>query len=100
MSIVDEQLKALQLEWPAASAQRLPNGTVLITVPEVPLPTGWTKERSTVRFLAPVGYPHAKPDCFWADVDLRRANGALPQAANENQEIPESGGQRGLWFSW
>jgi hypothetical protein len=99
MSIIDEQFEALKKEWPKASAQRLHNGTLLITVPDLPLPGGWTADHATVRFLAPVGYPHARPDCFWADEGLRRATGALPQASNV-QEIPDSGGVRGLWFSW
>lgn len=99
MSIVDEQLEALKQECPGATAQRLQSGAFMITVPDLRLPSGWTAERTTVRFLAPVGYPHAKPDCFWADEDVRRVNGGLPQASNV-QEIPDSGGLRGLWFSW
>ncbi len=76
----------------------LPNGAILVTLPAVPLGTGWSQTATAVRFLVPVGYPMARPDCFWADQSLRLANGALPQASNV-QPIPESG-ETGLWFSW
>lgn len=99
MQLIDEQLEALRASFPGAEARRLGSGAYLITVPRIELPAGWSKPATAIRFLAPVGYPHAKPDCFWADAGLRRDGGAMPQAANDNQEIPETG-ERGLWFSW
>jgi hypothetical protein len=100
MAIVDEHVKELEEAWAGASHQPLPSGAVLVVVPGVKL-RGWSREATTVRFLAPVGYPHAKPDCFWADHGLRLANQAMPNAANENNPIPEvSNGSPGLWFSW
>jgi hypothetical protein len=102
MGVIDDQIAAFQaLEPPVpASIQRLPSGAALVTIPNVVLPDGWSKPRTTVRFLAPVGYPHSKPDCFWADADLRLANGALPTAANTSNPIPEATNEPGLWFSW
>lgn len=74
------------------------DGTALITIPDITLPPGWNARQTTVSFLAPVGYPMAKPDCFWASPDLRLANGAMPQSANLSP-IPGDPAAR-LWFSW
>jgi hypothetical protein len=71
----------------------------LITVPTLALPPGWNKGTTSVHFLAPNGYPFSKPDCFWADSDLRLASGALPQSTNLSTPVPGLGTQA-LWFSW
>lgn len=74
------------------------NGTI-VTLPALALPQGWNKSSTSIRFLAPNGYPFAKPDCFWADEDLRLATGAMPQNANCSTPVPGSGASA-LWFSW
>lgn len=53
-------------------------------------------------FMAPPGYPAAKPDCFWVTPVLRLANGELPQNANEGTVIPGDPipGRPLTWFSW
>jgi hypothetical protein len=51
-----------------------------------------------VRFVIPVGYPAAQPDCFWADENLRLASGAIPTNAAA-QMIPGTA-ELALWFSW
>jgi hypothetical protein len=88
----------LQVYGADAEVTLLPSGAALVTLPHINLPAGWSKSQTSVRFLAPVGYPFAAPDCFWADKDLRLSNGAMPQAVNI-QPIPDAG-QDGLWFSW
>jgi hypothetical protein len=83
-----------------AGATRSTNsdGTVLVTIPAVALPPGWSTATSTVWFLVPVGYPGAQPDCFWADPELRLANGAMP-ANSGPQAVPHLGAPA-LWISW
>ena len=76
----------------------LPSGGILITVDNVQLPSGWNRDATSVRFVAPNGYPFAQPDCFWADEGLALENGLVPQASN-NQPIPEINAP-GTWFSW
>jgi hypothetical protein len=95
---VEEQLEVLKFEQPLATLQRLPSGAYLVVVPDFPLPPGWSKPSTSIRFIAPVGYPLAKPDCFWADPDLRLASGGPPMNTGGNQipEVPLSQ----LWFSW
>lgn len=71
----------------------------MVTLPSLALPDGWNKASTAVHFFAPVGYPFAKPDCFWADEDLRLATGAVPQNANCGNPMPGLG-KAALWFSW
>jgi hypothetical protein len=79
----------------------LASGGKLVTVRNVPL-VGWKNEQADIVFLVPPGYPGAKPDCFWACPQVRLANGAIPQSANETTPLPvEQAYQRtGTWFSW
>jgi|SRR6185437_8650301 hypothetical protein len=100
MSILDVHLEKLRESPSCANADlaRNPDGSAVVTVPAVPLPQGWSKAAVTVKFVAPVGYPHAKPDCFWADADLTLLGGGQPQASNMTP-IPGSA-QPLRWFSW
>ncbi|HMV09289.1 MAG TPA: E2/UBC family protein [Cyclobacteriaceae bacterium] len=98
MTPIERQFEQLRVLWPEAAITGLADGSYLITVPSVELPPGWNKARTDVVFIAPVGYPLAKPDCFWTDFDLRLANGGLPQNSQQNQ-IPHLSDQR-WWFSW
>jgi hypothetical protein len=96
--IVDRQFEELATKVQGAQRRQLPSGAVLITVPFVSLSGGWNKEQTTVRFLAPNGYPFAQPDCFWGDEGLALSTGLAPQATN-SQAIPETN-ESGTWFSW
>jgi hypothetical protein len=98
MTPLQEQFEILRNEEPGAECQRLGDGSYLIIVRGVELPDGWSKRIVEVRFIAPVGYPFGKPDCFWTDGDLRLANGTPPTNTNSNP-IPHIGGGY-LWFSW
>lgn len=98
MTPVEEQFEILRGYENGAVLQKFPDGSHLITIAGVKLPTGWSKPITTVRFLAPVGYPFSKPDCFWTDADLRLTNGNPPMNTGSNQ-IPHVGSPH-LWFSW
>jgi hypothetical protein len=99
MAIFEEHLEVLKAQFPGSDAIRLPSGAYLVTVPGVKLPAGgWNKTETYVRFIAPVAYPQAKPDCFWADPELRLGTGGMPQSSNISA-IPETNEQH-LWFSW
>lgn len=85
-----------------ASIERLSTGGHLVTIKDVPVRGGWNHEKVGVMFVAPPGYPAAKPDCFWVTPNLRLANGAPPQSANDGTPIPgdPSPGRPLTWFSW
>lgn len=98
MGPVEAQLKAVEMVFPGARVDSRSDGAMLVTVPSVPLPVGWSARATTVYFIAPAGYPMAQPDCFWADTTLRLASGAMPQASNLSPIPGES--EARLWFSW
>jgi hypothetical protein len=99
MTPLQQQFEALRAEYASATLEPLSSGAALVSIPDFPLPSGWSAALTTVRFLAPVGYPLAKPDCFWASPELRLQNGGMPQSTNQTP-IPETNGAAQLWFSW
>lgn len=98
MTPVEKQLVALADTVSGVTHAALSTKAMLVTVPDEPLPPGWSLKATSVKFLVPVAYPMARPDCFWADTNLRLANRALPQASRV-QQIPGTA-QTALWFSW
>ena len=93
-----KHFERLKQKYPDAILTPLASGAALVTVSGHPLAAGWSKSTTSVRFMVPAGYPGPALDCFWADEDLRLANGGAPQASGA-QTIPETS-QNGLWFSW
>src|SRR5712672_4248726 len=98
MTPVEEQFEILRGYENSAILQKLPDGSHLITIGGVRLPTGWSKPSTEIKFLAPVGYPFSTPDCFWSEPDLRLGNGSPPMNTGSNP-IPHVGSSN-LWFSW
>lgn len=98
MTPIEEQFEKLKAEYPAATLTSLPDGSYTVTIPGIALPTGWNANQTTVRFVVPVGYPGSRPDCFWADAQLRLTSGAPPQNSGTNL-LPQHNGPL-LWFSW
>jgi hypothetical protein len=98
MTPIEQQFEVLRSYATQATLQRLPDGSHLITVPAYELPDGWSKPSVAVKFIAPVGFPLARPDCFWTDADLRLKTGVAPMNTGPNQ-LPHSAGPH-LWFSW
>ena len=98
LGVVGGQLESLVAVHPGAIAEPVGDGSVLVTLPNLSLPAGWNQPQTTVQFLAPVGYPAANPDCFWADASLRLAGGGMPLNTGFTP-VPGTGEPR-LWFSW
>ena len=98
MTPLESQIQELRERFGAVDVEALPSGASLITLAEVLVAPGWTKSSTAIRFIAPVGYPFAALDCFWADSDLRLVGELMPQNSAVN-EIPETR-TNGLWFSW
>jgi hypothetical protein len=98
MTPTQQQFEVLRGTAAQASIQGLPDGSQLIIVPAYELPDGWSKPSVDVKFIAPVGYPLARPDCFWTDADLRLKTGGVPMNTGATP-LPFSPGTH-LWFSW
>lgn len=90
-----EQLCAV---YPGADLGGGADGTSLVTLPDLPIPPGWSVPKTTVWFVVPAGYPASQPDCFWASPELRLAGGALP--ANSGAQTLPVLQIPALWFSW
>ena len=99
MTPLEQQLEILK-GTPGYEHARLETsgGTTVVVLPDVALIAGWKRQSTTIRFVLPPGYPFGRPDCFYADADLRLADGRVPQAA-QVQPLPGAGTPL-LWFSW
>lgn len=100
MTPLQEQFRILQAEHPQAEMNPLSDGSFLIVVPSIKLSTAWSKPTVVVKFVAPVGYPFGRPDCFWTDHDLRLSNGSPPQCTGPNPIPNFNAATPHLWFSW
>jgi hypothetical protein len=98
--LVQQQFEVLAQAEPGAELREGPDGGALVGIPAVSTEPAsrWSKGQVKVWFIAPLGYPQSKPDCFWADGELRLAGGGLP-SNTQLQPVPGLDGQW-LWFSW
>lgn len=96
MPVADQERTRLTARSPAAVLHPQADGTLIVEVPDVVLPAGWSMRSTIVRWVLSPGYPAAQPDCFFADADLRLANGAMPV----NSGLQQLQGRQLLWFSW
>jgi hypothetical protein len=99
MGPIDLHLERLRTRIGDFQVQEVAAAGWVIKIADTPLPAGWNKQSTHIFIVAPQGYPFAKPDCFWADPDLRLANGNLPQNSQMNNPIPGVPDSL-LWFSW
>ncbi len=97
--ITVRQFEGLRSKYQDSTLTELPSTAALVCIPNFKIPNGWNTQNTKVWFIVPAGYPGPCPDCFWADSNLRLASGAIPQAANLTNQIPEAG-IVALWFSW
>lgn len=97
--VLERQLGQLRERFGVVDATPLVDGSTLVSVPDVPLPAGWSARATTVRFVVPPGYPFTALDCFWTDPSLTLATGAAPQNTGANP-IPGAPQEPLLWFSW
>lgn len=89
--------------WHACPLQMLQNGGAIVRIENVKLVPGWNRLTATILFVAPPGYPAAKPDCFWIEpANFRLVSGATPQSSNDGNPIPGDivQGRSTTWFSW
>ena len=96
MPVAAQELARLIAVRPAASLEAQPDGSLIVEVPDFALLGGWSLPCTTVRWVLSAGYPAAQPDCFYADLELRLASGAMPV----NTGIQALQGRQLLWFSW
>lgn len=96
MPVAERDLDRLTGARPNAVLHSQADGSLVVEVPELALPPGWSLPSVTVRWVLSPAYPAAQPDCFFADAELRLASGAMPINSG-HQELQ---GRQLLWFSW
>ena len=94
--LVAAQLEQVQDAY-GVEIERYPDGVVLVSS-VFALPPGWNKSQTRIWVVVPVGYPVAKPDCFWTEQDLRLQTGSMPNNTG-NTHLPHHN-EPLLWFSW
>lgn len=99
MTLRDQEVCSFKRLYRDASIEPRADGSALVHLRGVQLPPGWSLPTTDLWFVLPVGYPAAMPDCFWAEVSLRLASGAVPTNSGL-QPIAGMGPVLGIWFSW
>lgn len=103
-STLEKHFTRLTGRYPNATIQENPiqanqgGLTYSVHIPEIDLPVGWNKSKTSVWFIVPAGYPSSTPDCFWSE-DLRTIGGVEPKNSNTGTIHPLApAGSR--WYSW
>jgi hypothetical protein len=76
--LIEEGIERLRTKWPQSHAVPSKYGHNLIIVPSVILPKGWKQNICTVLFIVPPGYPAARPDHFFTDIDIEFDTNTYP----------------------
>lgn len=97
LQAVEEQLKKLKEFYPSAKVTERMDGSIFIEVPDLPMPSGWDKQRITIYLNLPPGYPTAKPNGFETDADVCLADGRRPSSGCGQHAID---GRTYLHFCW
>ena len=66
-------------------------------IPNYTLPAGWNKPSTAILILLDPGYPETPPDNFYADFDLRLANGVRAEGETDG---PTHNERQWQTFSW
>jgi hypothetical protein len=93
---VDTDFADLCRRYPNAALLDDGSGGHWVEIYDVPLPDGWSKRSTTVRFHAPTGYPFAFTDGdHWVDEDLRLESGGFPPWSDQ-----PANGRMLMHFRW
>lgn len=78
--LLTRQLGRLREVYPTVVVQSRADGSMLITVPNVPLPLGSEPAAAEILMVLPAGYPTAKPSGFETLRELKLPGGISPSA--------------------
>jgi len=102
--LLETQLAELRAEYNSdgnvVESNPVQDGSFIVKVPHVRIPSGWTANKADIWFVVPVKYPSARPDCFWTEESLMLLGGRLPQNTGPNP-LPGPPPRVPLrWYSW
>lgn len=98
---------------PPVPSEEFTRREYLVTVSDLPVPTGWNRDKVTVYLIVPAGFPFKGTEHFFTDPELRLADGRMPYITtpthfyyhfesrrydilNWPEDVPGSV----LWFHW
>jgi|SRR5580704_3116988 hypothetical protein len=77
-SSLTAQFEQIRHRYPGSTLEAIEHGAHWLTVPDVPLPKGFNRKKTTFYVEVPPGYPGVSPARFWVDGDVRYRGGGLP----------------------
>lgn len=87
---VAEEIERVKADYANLQVQQRPDGSIYIRIPSVSLPPGWNMPATKILVIIPVQYPQAPPQGFYADANLKLADGRQPSgggaAAIDNEQ--------------
>ena len=75
---VAEEIERVKADYPNLQVQQRPDGSMYILIPSISLPPGWNVPATKILVILPVQYPQAPPQGFYADANLKLADGRPP----------------------
>jgi hypothetical protein len=102
--LLGAQIGELEAEYPRdgnpVTCTPVGDGSFVIKVPKVVIPSGWSANEADIWFVVPVQYPSARPDCFWTLESLLLQGGRIPQNTGANPLPVPTATVPLRWYSW
>ena len=85
---VKQQIERARQDYPDMQVIEQADGSIQIVINELPLPASWGRDRVSVLFTLPVGYPQVMPGGFQAKLDGQNWSGQCyrPQSWNASRD--------------
>lgn len=75
---IAEEIERVKADYANLQVQQRPDGSIYIFVPSISLPQGWNMQTTKLLVILPVQYPQAPLQGFYADANLKLADGRAP----------------------
>jgi len=85
---VKEQIERVKQDYPDLEVNLQPNGSIQVLIKNFRLPSHWGREKTSILFTLPAGYPQAMPSGFSAQLDGQNWTGYCysPGSWNSSRE--------------
>jgi hypothetical protein len=72
---VQREIESVQSKYPGSYPFEETSGSLILVVPDFPIPPGFTTRSTRIAIRLPSLYPTEKLDLFWVDPALQRSDG-------------------------
>lgn len=95
---IDREIATVAEKYPGTTAVDVPDGSVGLIIPALPIPAGFTGTTARILVRIPAMYPSERLDLFWLAPTLARDNGAaLPNVMTHGVPLA---GEQWTQISW